>query len=48
MRGQWAYVDFVRSFMPDWLARATSFKVFGVVILALIAFVIVLKTGLIR
>ena len=48
MRGEWAYVDFGRSFMPGWLARAMSLKLFGLVVLALLVFVIVLKTGLIR
>jgi len=43
MRGDWLYVDFVRGFMPDWLAKATSLKVFGLVVLALLAFVIALK-----
>jgi len=45
MRGDWLHVDFVRGFMPDWLAEATSLKVFGLVVLALLAFVIALKAG---
>ena len=43
MRDDWLYVDFVRGLMPDLLAKATSLKVFGLVVLALLAFVIVLK-----
>ena len=45
MRGQWAYVDFVRAFMPDWLARATSLKVFSIAVIGLLLFVIALKVG---
>ena len=48
MRGDWVYVDFIRGFMPEWLARATSLKMFSLAVLALLAFVLVLKTGLIR
>jgi hypothetical protein len=43
MRGQWMYVDFVRTFLPNWLSKATSLKVVSVVLLALLLLVIVLK-----
>ena len=43
MRGDWLYVDFVRGFMPNWLGKATSLKVFSLIVVALLAFVIVLK-----
>jgi hypothetical protein len=43
VRGDWLYVDFVRGFMPNWLAKMTSLKVFSLVVMALLMFVIVVK-----
>ena len=43
MRGQWMYVDFVRAFMPSWLANATGLKVFSIVVVGLLVFVMMLK-----
>ena len=43
MRGDWLYVDYFRAFMPTWLARATSLKVFSFVVLGLVLFVVALK-----
>ena len=43
MRGDWLYIDFVRNFLPNWLAKATSLKVLSAVTLGLIVLVIVLK-----
>ena len=37
------YVDFLRAFMPNWLARATSLKVFSAVVLGVALFVIGLR-----
>jgi hypothetical protein len=37
------YVDFVRSFMPSWLSKATNLKVFSGFVLVLIVVVIALK-----
>jgi hypothetical protein len=45
VRGQWIYVDFVRAFLPRWLADATSLKVFSLVVLALLVLVVFLKLG---
>ncbi len=43
MRGDWLYIDFVRSFMPNWLSKATSLTMLSAVTLALIGLDVVLK-----
>jgi len=43
VREDWALVDFARGFMPNWLAKLTSLTFVGVVTLALIVLVVVLK-----
>jgi hypothetical protein len=45
VRDDWLFVDSIRSFMPNWLARATSLKVVGIAVLALLVLVIALKAG---
>ena len=45
MREDWVFVDFARTFMPSWLAKLTSFRVFSLVTLALIIIVVALKVG---
>ena len=45
MRDDWLFVDSVRSFMPNWLAKATSLKVIGIAVVALLVLVIALKAG---
>ena len=43
MKNDWVMFDFVRAFMPDWLANVFNLKVLTVATLALMIFVIVLK-----
>ena len=45
MRDDWLFVDSVRSFMPNWLAKVTSLKVVGIAVVALLVLVIALKAG---
>ena len=45
MRDDWLFVDSVRSFMPNWLAKATSLKMVGIAVVVLLVLVIALKAG---
>ena len=39
----WAFVDFIRAFVPRWLSKAMSLKVFSLVVLVLLVVVVALK-----
>jgi len=45
VRDDWLFVDSVRSFMPNWLAKATSLKMVGIAVVVLLVLVIALKAG---
>ena len=45
MRDDWVFVDYLRIFVPGWLSKMLSLKVFSAVVLALTVLVVALKMG---
>ena len=39
----WAFIDFIRAFVPGWLSKATSLKVFSLVVLVLLVVIVAVK-----
>ena len=39
----WAFIDFVRSFLPRWLAAVTSMRVVSIALLVLLIAIVALK-----